>query len=83
MKLPEESSAKKPELPHEWNISQDVCALQYRHEATQQSCLVKAIPMGETLLVSAVVSEDLLLGKYCVNEAFIIRWLLRWTGSLL
>ena len=54
------SSPEKPELPQDWNISQDVYALQYSHKATEQTCLVKAIPMGETLLISAVVSMHLL-----------------------
>ena len=50
------STRSQPQLPTGWNISQDVCSLQYRHSARQQVCLVKAIPMGAQLLISAVVS---------------------------
>lgn len=57
VKLDDLSSPEKPELPPGWNSSQDVYALQYRHQATRQMCLVKAITMGETLLINVVVSN--------------------------
>lgn len=49
------STQVNAQLPDGWNASQDVCSLQYKHEATGQTCLVKAIPMAEQLLISAVV----------------------------
>ena len=70
MELTAISSPEKPELPPEWNVSQDVCALQYRHSSTQQTCLVKAIPMGDTLLLSAVVRVLYLSVKVQVSEFF-------------
>ena len=51
------SSATEPRLPPEWNNSQDVYALQYLHDETQQLCLVKAISLEDELLVSAVVCD--------------------------
>ncbi len=44
-------------LPSGWNSSQDVYALQYRHDATKKACLVKAILMEGQLLVNAMVGE--------------------------
>lgn len=46
-------------LPEGWNSSQDVYALQYRYEKTKQLGLVKVIPLGSQLLISAVVSLTL------------------------
>ena len=49
------STLHKAHLPPGWNGSQDVCSLQYRHVASEQTCLVKAIPLGAQQLISAVV----------------------------
>ncbi len=44
-------------LPSGWNSSQDVYALQYRHDSTKNLCLVKAILMEGQLLVNAMVGD--------------------------
>ena len=54
------SSSSQPALPEGWNSSQEVCALQYRHIKTKRLGLVKVIPLGGQLLVSAVVSLTLI-----------------------
>lgn len=50
------STPDRPGLPSGWNRVQDVYSLQYKHIHTKHMCLVKAIPMGVQLLISAVVS---------------------------
>ncbi len=49
------STSEHPQLPLGWNRSSDIFALQYRHERTQQMCLVKVIPLGVQLIISALV----------------------------
>ena len=53
------SSPIQPALPEGWNSSQEVYTLQYRHNPTNRCCLVKGIPLGGQLLISAVVSHTL------------------------
>ena len=49
------SAPESPCLPEGWNSSSDVYALQYRHEKTGGTCLVKAIPIEGELLLNATV----------------------------
>ena len=61
------SSGSWPGLPSGWNNSQDAYALQYRHEATQQLCLIKAILMEGQLLVNGMVNNKVYLTVYVVR----------------
>lgn len=47
-----------PCLPEGWNLSPDVYTLQYRHEKTGGTCLIKAIPVEGDLLLNAMVSSS-------------------------
>lgn len=56
-----------PCLPEGWNSSSDVYTLQYRHEKTGGTCLVKAIPVeGELLLNALVWQMSYMIINYCV-----------------
>lgn len=66
------STPCKPGLPIGWNTSQEACSLQYRHNATGQKCLMKAIPLGDQLLISAVVGSGV-WGHFSHN-ADVFRW---------
>lgn len=72
------STPDHPELPSGWNTSQGVYSLQYRHQQTQNLCLVKAIPMGVQLLISVVVGIlwEFWLAVYDI--LCVIRQLVRW-----
>ena len=59
--LPAISTSAQPQLPAGWNSSQDVYALQYRHRQSGEICLVKVVPLGDQLLLNAVVRCDQLL----------------------
>ena len=48
------SSSSSPGLPRGWNATQDAYALQYR-AGTSCRYLVKVIPLGGTLIISALV----------------------------
>eukprot|EP00731_Ephydatia_muelleri_P034747 Em0074g19a len=52
------SAPGSPCLPEGWNSSSDVYALQYRHEKTGGTCLVKAIPIEGELLLNATVFKS-------------------------